>query len=417
MPDRSATAEPGQDRTPQTTEAPLAFHVLSFLAEGDEVTVGRLDEGSFVVLPKDGAALLRRLYDGQTPSQAAEWYLATYGESVDIADFVSDLGELGFVRQQNGSTPAQPAPVRWMRLGRAIYSPFGAAAFVALIAAWLVAMVRSPDLVPGYDHLFFTRYLSVIAVTLFVAQIPLILVHEASHALAGRRLGLRSRLSIGRRLYFVVFQTTMDGLVAVPRRKRFLPILAGMLTDIAVLAVLALVADATRRGDGDFSTVGLVALGVAYPVLLRLIWQCWFFLQTDVYYLAVTVLGCFNLQATSKQLLANRWSRLRGRPARHDPQSWHPRDAAVARWYSNVMLAGYVFALATLALTLPPVTIRVIDNLGPRLTGGGSGGGLADSVLFLMMAVGEIGLACVLFLRERRSRQAALPTAGVSPTP
>ncbi|MGC0416681.1 hypothetical protein [Embleya sp. AB8] len=410
MPDRSATTEPARESAPEAGAQPLAFHVLSFQPEGDEVTVGRLDDGEFVVLPADGAALLRRLYDGRPPSEAADWYLATYGESVDIADFVADLGELGFLRARDGSAPAPPAPVRWMRLGRAVFSPFGAAAFLALLAGWVIEMVRSPDLVPSYEHLFFTRYMSVIAVTLFAAQIPLILFHEAAHALAGRRLGLRSRLSIGRRLYFVVFQTTMDGLVAVPRRKRFLPILAGMLTDLAVLAALALIADATRDTDGDFSTTGAVCLGIAYPVLLRLIWQGWFFLQTDVYYLAVTVLGCFNLQVTSKQLLANRWSRVRRRPARHDPQQWHPRDRAVARWYSNVMLVGYGIALATLALTLPPIAGRVIDNVA----GGGSGGGLLDSVLFLLMATGELGVACGLYLRERRAREQRAPTAPVT---
>ena len=76
--------------------------------------------------------------------------------------------------------------------------------------------------------------------------------------------GLRTRLSVGRRLYYIVFVTEMDGLVTVPRRKRYLPMLAGMLTDLLVLAVLILLADVTRRPGGALSLAGDVALAFAY---------------------------------------------------------------------------------------------------------------------------------------------------------
>ena len=84
-------------------------------------------------------------------------------------------------------------------------------------------MVRSPELVPSYHDLFFTRYMTVLELVTFLGQFPLILLHELAHALAGRRLGLRTRLSIDRRMYYVVFVTELDGLVTVPRRKRNLP--------------------------------------------------------------------------------------------------------------------------------------------------------------------------------------------------
>lgn len=277
-------------------------------------------------------------------------------------------------------------------------------------------MVRTPALVPSYHHLFFTHYMSVLMVTMYLSQMPLVLLHEAAHALAGRRLGLRSRLSVGRRLYYLVFLTALDGLVGVPRRKRFLPILAGILTDIAVLAGLTLLAAVTRRGDGSFPLVGAFALALAYLTVLRLLWQCWFFLQTDVYYLVVTVLGCVDLQTTAKQLLANRWCALLGRPARFDPEVWHPRDRSVARWYSVLMVAGYAFCLGTLAFGLLPSAVRVFATVLARLSAHGShsAAGLTDSVLFLLLSVGEVVVAGGLFLRERRSRRAASAAATAS---
>ncbi|WP_406207426.1 hypothetical protein OH807_34785 [Kitasatospora sp. NBC_01560] len=408
MPERPAATEPGVGQPPHT-ERPLAFHTLVFQPDGDEVTVGRLDEGTFVVLPADGAALLRRLVDGESRADAARWYAQTYGEPVDVDDFVSDLDELGFLRQPGEQAPPPPAPVRWQRLGRAVFSPAGGVLYLVLLAGWLTAMVRSPDLVPSYRHLFFTPYMSVLVAVMFLAQAPLILLHEAAHALAGRRLGLPSRLSIGRRLYFVVFQTALDGLVAVERRKRVLPMIAGMLTDVGVLAVLTLFAAATRTADGELSLLGGVALGLGYSTVLRLLWQCFFFLRTDVYYLVVTVLGCVDLQTTAKQLLADRWARLLRRPPPYDPEDWHPRDRAVARWYSVLMAVGYSVALVTMAVNLPPIVARAYRTVLEQLSGDPLHrlAGLADSVLFLLMTVGELALATVLFLRERRARRTA----------
>ena len=202
---------------------------------------------------------------------------------------------------------------------------------------------------PSYHDLFFTHYMTVLELVTFLGQFPLILLHELAHALAGRRLGLRTRLSIDRRMYYVVFVTEMDGLVTVPRRKRYVPMLAGMLTDLLVLAVLILVADVTRRPDGALSLAGDVALAFAYMTLLRLAWQFFFYLQTDLYFVIVTVLGCVDLQGTARRVLA----RAAGpRPAGvrlglvglghvglaapggvgvADLANTHPRDLAVAR--------------------------------------------------------------------------------------
>ncbi|QFZ19660.1 hypothetical protein [Saccharothrix syringae] len=389
-------------------DAALRFHALVFHDEADgEVTVGRVDTGSFVVLPADGAALLRRLVGGAPPAEAARWYAETYGEPVDVVDFAADLAELGFVRGE-GEAAATPAPLRWTRLARVLFSPGAAVAFVALLACWAWAMAVDPDLVPGYRHLFFTDYLAVVVVTMYLGQLPLILLHEAAHALAGRRLGLPSTLSIGRRLHFVVFQTTLNGLVGVPRRKRFVPLLAGLFTDLAVMAALTLFASWARHQGPALATAAGVALGLVYLTLLRVVWQFWFFLQTDVYHLIVTVLGCVDLHTTARQVLANRVAAALGRPRPHDPASWHPRDRAVARWYSVLVVAGYAFMVTVLVTTLLPAAVHATGTVVLRLVDGGQGPGLlVDSLLFLLFSVGEVALAGFLYLRERRRARRA----------
>jgi hypothetical protein len=383
------------DMDDDSLDRSVALHPLTYLADGDEVTVGRLDIDSYAVLPADGAALVRRLASGVTPREAANWYQETYGEQVDILDMLGALDELGFVRT-DGATAAAAAPVRWQRLGRALFSVPAWLCYGLLVVGALVAMIRSPGLVPRYQDLFFTKSFTVVELVAFVGQFPLLLVHEGFHTRAGRRLGLRSRLSIGHRLYFIVFETALDGLVTVPRKQRILPIVAGMVADVLVMAVLILIAAGTQ------SIVGRLCMALAYGTLLRLIWQLYFYLRTDLYILATTALGCVDLHTAARGVLGNAVRRLFGRPLL-DESAWHPTDRRVARWYAWLMLAGYVATIGTFVIVLVPTGYRFLTGvLGRFFTHGSGFGELLDSGVFVGINVAQILLIVALKIRDRR---------------
>ena len=395
-------SDPGQ----RAHDRPVLLHSLVFLDEGSEVTVGRADVDGYVVLPAEGAGLLRRLEEGLTPGETADWYERTYGERVDIDGFLDDLDQLGFLRDPD-EAPRSALPVRWERLARMVFSPAGAGCLAAALLASAIAMLRSPELVPGYHDLFFTHYMTVLELVTFLGQFPLILLHELAHALAGRRLGLRTRLSVDRRMYYVVFVTEMDGLVTVPRRKRYVPMLAGMLTDLLVLAVLIIVADVTRQPDGALSLAGNVALAFAYMTLLRLAWQFFFYLQTDLYFVIVTVLGCVDLQGTARTVLRARLGRALRRPVSPDDLARaHPRDLAVARWYSWLLLVGWTASIAILIAGVIPAAAHVLATVSGRFFGSGphSVSALADSIVFVLLNLAQLAVLAAFMLRDRNRR-------------
>ncbi|MFC4149603.1 hypothetical protein ACFO0M_25425 [Micromonospora mangrovi] len=391
---------------PSTLHQPLRVYPLTYLPDGDDVVVGRTDVESFGVFPPDGAELLRRIADGMPPAEAADWYAETYGEQVDLAEFLGVLEELDFLV---GDVPPATtvAPLRWQRLGRWLFSPPAWILYALLIAGAVAAMVARPRLAPQTDNLFYTDYVTALALTVFLGQIPLILVHESFHALAGRRLGLRSTLRISHRLHFLTFETSLDGLVVVPRRQRYLPMLAGMLADLLLISVLTLVAAAALRPDGTPSRLGGFCLALAFLTLLRFAWQFAFYLRTDLYGVVTTVLGCHDLQGAARRVLGNRARRLVGRTP-VDESGLHPRDRAVARWYSWLLLIGYGVSLGVLALAVLPTTVRTIGMAATRLVRQSHGGtGIVDALIFLTVTVGQLVLVGVLMLRNRRQRRSA----------
>jgi hypothetical protein len=381
----------------------VILHALTYLDESGEVVIGRTDIDSYGIFPPEGAALLRRLAAGVPVGSAAKWYAHRYGEQVDIADFLDTLDELQFVVKDGEKAEIGRLPLRWQRLGRWAFSPLAWACYVSLLAGAIAAMAAHPRLIPHTGNLYFTQYLSLLALALAFGQTPLILLHEGFHMLAGRRLGLRSSMRLGRRLYFLTFETTIDGLVAVPRRQRYLPMLAGMLVDLLVIATLTLIAYATMGPGARVSPVGAVCLAQAYVTLLRFFWQFYFYLRTDVYYMVVTVLGCVNLQAAARLIMKNRLRRLRRRPLAAE-SDLHPRDLAIGRWYSWLIPIGYAFSLCTLALTVIPPSVRLLTQAVSRLTHHDQPWlRIIDSVIFLSLSLMQFAITAILIARSRRA--------------
>lgn len=391
------------------TAAP-AFHQLTFVPEGDEVLVGRADTETYALFPADGALLLHKLTTGMPPAEAVAWYNAAYDEPVDMDDFLETLDDLGFLRGEGEEpAPSAPASVRYARLGRAVFSPVAWVLYAAVATVCVVLLVRMPVVRPYPKTLFFTESLLLVQVGLLFAQLPFVFLHESFHALAGRRIGIPSSLGVGRRLYFVVFETTLNGLLGVPKKKRYLPFLAGMVADILVFCLLVCTAafDAHRNGN-ELSSIGRFAVALAFVTALRFVWQFYLFLRTDLYYVFATALGCVALHDTTRALIRNTGCRLLG--LRHrtvDLEQWSERDRRVARWYAPFAAAGVLVMLLTAAATAIPVLAHFVHLLVDRLgRAGDPDSGFWDTVGFLALSVVQFGLAGVVALRDRsRARE------------
>jgi hypothetical protein len=376
-----------------TAPAPrLELHRLTFLDDGDEVVVGRRDTDSYAVLPADGAALVRVLDCGGCPARAASWYRATYGEAVDIDAFVATLREFGFVRER-GDVADAGAPVRGQRLGRALFSAPAWVLYALLVLAAIIACISDPALVPGTGHVHFTGSLLISGIALTVGQWLLALVHEAFHVLAGRRLGLRTSVRISRRFWYVVYETRLEGLVSVPRRRRYLVILAGMLADALVVAGLVLVA------AGTGGVLHGLCLALAFTTLPRIAWQFLFHLRTDIYYLATTVLGLDDLDAAARSRLRELTGR---KPAPGAPELGE-RDRRAARWYAPLLVVGYALSSAMLVLVVLPLASAFLGPALRALSGADGGSQAPGSAVLLAITLFELSLAVAVALRERRA--------------
>ncbi|WBP87936.1 hypothetical protein [Kitasatospora cathayae] len=390
---------------------------MSFVPDSDdEVLVGRLDTGSYAVFPADGAQLLRRLTEGMPLDEAAAWYEETFEEPVDVEDFVATIRELGFVREGGAGEAAPVAPVRFQRLARAAFSPVAWFCYAAVLVVWLLAVVRHGELRPAPSQIFFVKSLLVVQLVITFGQVPLLLAHEGFHILAGRRLGLPTKLRLSNRLTYIVAETQTNGLMSVERRKRYLPFLAGMVCDGVVLAVLGLIAAADRHDDGGFSTLGRACLALAFTVVMRIFWQFQLYLRTDLYYVFATVLRCYDLHDASKAVLRNRVWRLLRRPERQvDESRWTEQDRKVGAFYGPFILLGFCVLAGVTVFASVPVTVDYVRIAAEALGSGRVDAHFWDSLLSLALNAAQV-VALVVLSRRKRREQREAPALSPSPT-
>jgi hypothetical protein len=385
-----------------TTSGTVRLHRLTMVPQDDGVMVGRPDTGSYALFPAEGAQALRLLESGRPISEVATWYADTCGETLDVDDFLEAISDLGFLLADDEDR-APETPVRWQRLGRWTFSRPAFVGYAGLILTGLLMIIHDPGLRPSYHRLFFTHYLSLIPLTLTLAQIPCILLHEGFHALAGRRLGLPSTLRLGRRLYYLVAETRLTALLSVPRQKRFLPFLAGMLADALVISALTVAAALLQDRDIP-AWCPRFCVALAFTGVLRLIWQLMFYLETDLYYVLATALRCSDLQNATRFFIKNQVRGLLRRDRVLPPAEWADRDQEMARWYSVLLIAGYGFSLGTVAWAGLPTTVHfwslIFDRLARSHTSTQS---VVDAVVFISMTATQAGLTIFVVLRDRRA--------------
>lgn len=368
-----------------TADTRVHVHPFSRQPKGDEIVVGRPETRTFVALPPDGVEILDLLAGGRTVGEVGRIYHQRHGEEPDLESFLGSLEQQGFlVLHGRESSTEQPervfaAPRRarshfgWIsaQAARIVFNARTVLACCLIMAMAAAAVVIDPSLLPTRSDLLFTHHSTGYLLALSVWAYGTIFLHELGHLVAARATGVEVSLGIGHRLYFLVAEADLTALWSVPKRERYLPILAGCLVDgvSAAMLILLLFALGLSRTPAPLPVL-LVAKAAIFGYCLRLLWQCYFFLKTDLYLLLVTVWNCSNLMSDTERFLRHQLSRLT-RGTAPFPFDIPSSEMRYVRLYAPLWLLGRVVALVSLFLIVIPLAVRYLRlAFGTLLRGG-----------------------------------------------
>jgi putative peptide zinc metalloprotease protein len=390
-----------------SSDTHVHVEVLSRQPEPDGVLVGRRDTATFLLLPPEAVEILDDLASGMTVGEAQRRYVERHGETPDMEDLLTTVEEHGFVRPATGEsrTPEVTAPryhFEWIspRWARRLYGPvtLTAGTGVTLLAA--AALVFEPSIVPGWRAAYFPRNTAAGLLFLMVTGLFTTFLHEMGHVLAARARGVSCRFAVGNQLWFLTWETDMTGIWALPRRQRYLPLLGGPLLDLFTASVLVLLFFASTRGwvTSD-PTVLQFGRALLFIYVMRIVWQCYFFLRTDFYYAFSNLLGCRSLMRDTEDFLRNVRTRLLGRGEMVEQRHLAPVERRMVRIYSGIWLTGRVLAfLLLLFIQLPllyhyvMLVVERVRNGAPAATAGGSSMPVVTAVFFALFFLSGLAM-------------------------
>jgi putative peptide zinc metalloprotease protein len=416
------------------TSRPSVGHLMVRQEDEDEYVLGNPETGRFVVVPEAGARLIELLTAGQTVAEVAGTLEQELGEPVDVVDFLEMLVEAGILdeREATGQAVAEveqeqadpKVKVKYWAVSKIppwVVKPlFGKAAwifYVGCLVATGLMFVADHSLLPSYEDAFVVTDIVLSILITNVVIMGLAIVHEIWHAFAGAAAGVKSQLRLERRGIFVVLETDLTGLWALPPGKRYSPFLAGMAFDSFVLFAAVAPRFAYSRGwlDLNPNLVRFLAMLVLSQVG-KLAFQTMAYLRTDMYLVMATATGCKNLHQVTR-LSLKRLIRKLTQQEQVILRDADAKDLKVARWYRLLYLAGIVWmGWFAWNFILPAAKVTIGWASGVMVGAPVFSFYWWEGVLLITFALVNLTAPLFVALRNRlRARRAAAAVAAADP--
>lgn len=393
---------------------------LSVQREGEAYCVGNADIDAFYQFPEEGVRIIERLRAGLTAAQIKAELVADAdsagkdAETVDVDDFLASLREIGFIypegerdrfRDAVAATGADDRRLRFsapMRLARALFSLPSLIVYLAILGLAAHAALVDPRLRLNLDAFYLERHLTLTLVLLLVLYGVTASLHELGHMLAAARHGVPSRLGLGNRLWSLVAEADLTGILALPRRQRYLPLFGGMLVDLLSIALITLLLQwMLRNGEQGFVVQLLQAL--ILQIVISITWQFNVFLKTDVYYVVCTYFGQADLDREARVYLRDRMHALSFGLFGARAERIDDRHRGVLRTFAALWLTGRIAAFAFLFLVVIPTLLRYFERARLAFADPVTGRAAAyDAAAFAAISALLFLFGMTLWLRRRK---------------
>jgi putative peptide zinc metalloprotease protein len=269
----------------------------------------------------------------------------------------------------------EPSNRSYSKIGEIIFHKHVIPIYVLIICLnFLFFMFRS-DLFPHSRDLFpFQSMVLNILISLMISVL-LLVVHESGHVIAARAYGIIPSVRVGHRLFLPVIETQMPTIWRLPRRRRNTPILAGLFMDHTVLC-------ASLFTLTFIPSISAIVSGILGLIILQLVmmslYQCMFFMKTDLYYLIQNVTGCYNLLESSVGWLKSKLPFIRNQ----NSTITYEKERNMVRAYAIFYIIGLFSCAIIFIFYVVPQLIYSFSISLERLVNPSSATSKADAIIF-----------------------------------
>jgi hypothetical protein len=383
---------------------------LSVQQEGDFYIVGNADRGDFYRFPRQGMDIIRMLGSGNTASDIKS---RLRPENVDVDDFLVQLADIGFIHPENERQRTEESLQHLAqrsyrtfnvdaRVARSIFSAPVLVCYLAIVLYACINVVVEPALRPNMQALYIETNRTLLLLVILVLSCFRIALHEIGHMLAAAREGIKSRYGISNRLWAVVAESDITGILALPKSRRYLPMLAGILVDILLIALFTILLDVTLQHDANAFVIQVIQI-LVLETMIAIAWQFNIFVKTDIYFVLCNYFSHPDLDKDARIYLRQILYHLTlGRLGSEAPLSAISANLTMLRAFSLIWLFGRLLSLTLLFTVFLPTMWRYIQSAAQLLKGPPTSVWAAcDTLIYVSIVLTMLGVGMYMWLRRR----------------
>jgi putative peptide zinc metalloprotease protein len=411
-PPSSAFTQPREIVVSTADAQPYFVIPLSVQKEGDGYLVGNSEMGDFYQFPGQGLKILRMLGSGYDATAIKARLASEDGENVDVDAFIELLSSIGFVHRESERQTVQErlraatADKRRIfsadpRVARAIFSApaLACGACIALCAAF--EMIVDPQLRINFSAFYTETNRTAFLLTLLVLSFLQVAMHESGHMLAAARHGVKSRYTIGNRLWTIVAESDLTGILSLPKSKRYFPMLAGVLVDILCAALLTFLLKVLLQHGSSAFTIQIVQ-ALVLSMIIGVIWQFNIFVKTDVYFVLCNYFGHPDLDREAMVYLRDLMHRTTFGLFGSKSATPEFQNRFMLQMFTAIWLVGRVMSLAILFCVFLPTMARYLWSAFQMLKGPPESIWMAcDTIMYVVITLTMLSTGMYMWLKNR----------------
>lgn len=357
------------------------------IPDNDHYIVEHLQTGEFYEMPRPAVEAMEALVKGIPPDQIEIELINKYpDEEINMMDFLAQLKDMGFLIDNekndfvNGNEidqnlDSEASMISNSIIGQFLFRKQAIPVYAILFCVNIVYFISRPDLFPHPRDLFPFESMMLNIIVSLVVSVTFLAIHECGHVIAARTYGLITSIRLGHRLFLPVVETQMPTIWRLPRGRRNVPLLAGLFMDHTLLfvslSVLVFVSSLSVTISG---ILGLIV----FQLVMMSLYQCMFFMKTDLYYILQNVSGSYNLLENAESWLKEKLPFIR----LDNTSVIYDKERNIVRGYAVFYVIGLLASGAVFVLYIIPQLMYSFAISLDRLINPSTNPMKADAILF-----------------------------------
>ena len=264
--------------------------------------IGNINEGLFLEVTYEFLYILEFVDGINTIEDIHDKILNKYNINVDVLEALQYLLEENLIYSVDSVILGKDNEVKFnkylKRVSEIVYSKIGELFFVLIMLANIFVIYRYNMFPKVKSALFIENKPGLSFLIYFIVAWVITCFHEFGHYLSAVKLGIPVKIKLSLRIVFLVVESDINSIWAIPQKKRNICYLAGFLNECLLLFVI-LIINLFVNSTMFFRLTDMILL----IIFINFIWQFMLFLRTDFYFVVLNMLKISSLHDSAIKIL------------------------------------------------------------------------------------------------------------------